>query len=81
MPIYEYHCNKCDINFETLVLSGETPQCTKCGSTEVTRLMSACGFVSKGGASSGGETPTLKSSAGSNPCGSCTSTNWSSCGM
>ncbi|MGE4519230.1 MAG: FmdB family zinc ribbon protein [Desulfobacteraceae bacterium] len=80
MPIYEYHCKKCNINFETLVMSGETPECPKCGSTEVSRLMSACGFVSKG-ASSGGEAPTLKSSAGSSPCSTCSSGNCSSCGM
>ncbi|MCB9482066.1 MAG: zinc ribbon domain-containing protein [Desulfobacteraceae bacterium] len=81
MPIYEYHCEKCNINFETLVMAGETPQCTKCGSTEVTRLMSACGFVSKGASSGGGEAPTLRSSAGSSACSSCTSGNCSSCGM
>ncbi|MDY0131205.1 MAG: zinc ribbon domain-containing protein [Desulforegulaceae bacterium] len=80
MPIYEYHCKKCDTDFEALVMSGETPECPKCGTTEVTRLMSACGFVSKG-ASFGGEAPTTKSSAGSNPCNTCPATNCSSCGM
>jgi putative FmdB family regulatory protein len=80
MPIYEYNCKKCNINFESLVMSDETPECPKCGSSGVARLMSACGFVSKG-VSSGGEAPTLKSSAGSSPCSSCTAGNCSSCGM
>ncbi|MFP3980498.1 MAG: FmdB family zinc ribbon protein [Desulfobacterales bacterium] len=76
MPIYEYHCDKCDQKFETLVRGGEVPVCPQCGSSEnLQKLLSACGFVSKG---AGGET--VSTSAGSS-CGSCTSTGCAGCGI
>jgi putative FmdB family regulatory protein len=54
MPIYEYHCNGCGHDFEYLVMGGSEPdQCPACKADTVCRLMSTCGFVSKG---SGGET-------------------------
>jgi putative FmdB family regulatory protein len=54
MPIYEYHCNACGHNFEYLVMGGNEPdQCPECRADAVCRLMSTCGFISKG---SGGET-------------------------
>lgn len=79
MPIYEYKCNSCDKEFEALVMGGSAPECPECDSNDLTRLMSACGFVSKvtGG---GGET-TVKSSASSSACSGCSSTNCSSCGI
>ncbi|MBI4522956.1 MAG: zinc ribbon domain-containing protein [Deltaproteobacteria bacterium] len=41
MPIYEYHCLRCQSNFEELVLStGETITCRDCSSPEVERLLS-----------------------------------------
>lgn len=81
MPIYEYHCNNCNKVFETLIMGDETPKCPECESENVARLMSACGFVSKGSAAAGQEAPTLSSSAGSSACSGCTSGNCSSCGM
>ncbi|MFW6081187.1 MAG: FmdB family zinc ribbon protein [Desulfosalsimonas sp.] len=75
MPIYEYFCDSCDKKFETLVRSGEVPACPQCGSRDLKKLLSACGFVSK---AAGGET--VSSSAGSS-CGSCTSSGCSSCGI
>ncbi|MBW1989193.1 MAG: zinc ribbon domain-containing protein [Deltaproteobacteria bacterium] len=75
MPIYEYHCKKCDKNFETLVMGGDVPACPACKSTDVSRLMSACGFVSKG---KGGET-TAKA-AGTSACSGCSAGSCSSCG-
>jgi putative FmdB family regulatory protein len=71
MPIYEYHCEKCDQTFECLVIGSAKPECTVCNSKKVRKLMSACGFVSKG---SGGQS--VKQAAGSS-CGSC---HASSCG-
>ena len=65
MPIYEYRCEKCGQDFECLVMGSAKPECTACNSKKVRKLMSACGFVSKGG---GGAT--VKSAAGSS-CGSC----------
>ena len=74
MPIYEYHCEKCGQDFECLVLGSHKPECTACSSKKVTKLMSACGFVSKG---AGGRT--VSSSAGSSYSG-CTSGSCAGCG-
>ncbi|MDX8402407.1 MAG: zinc ribbon domain-containing protein [Mariprofundaceae bacterium] len=42
MPIYEYHCESCGGEFETLVLRRDEPvRCKLCGAAEVTRLISA----------------------------------------
>ncbi|ACL05697.1 FmdB family zinc ribbon protein [Desulfatibacillum aliphaticivorans] len=75
MPIYEFHCNKCDANFEQLLMGSDKPECPKCASNDVNRLLSACGFVSKGG---GGET--VSSSAGVSSCAGCSATSCASCG-
>lgn len=40
MPIYEYRCKACEHEFETLVRSGSTPTCAKCGSEELERVLS-----------------------------------------
>ena len=40
MPIFDYRCKACDKTFEMLVLSGETPACTACGSTDLEKLVS-----------------------------------------
>lgn len=75
MPIYEYHCENCGEEFEYLVFGNEDPDCTACESTNVSKLMSACGFVSKG---SGGET--TRASASDSSCSGCTAGSCSSCG-
>jgi len=75
MPIYEYHCEECNANFEYLVFGQEKPDaCTSCGSTKIDRLMSACSFKSKG---SSGETVASSSSS----CSGCSATSCSSCGV
>ncbi len=76
MPIYEYHCNNCNKNFEYLVFGKEKPICPACKNKKVSRILSACGFVSKGG---GGET--VKTSASDSSCSGCTATSCSSCGL
>jgi putative FmdB family regulatory protein len=76
MPIYEYHCKDCGKNFEYLVLGGSEPdQCELCHSNNVCKLMSTCGFVSKG---SGGET--VSTSASTSSCGGCTASSCAGCG-
>ena len=75
MPIYEYHCEKCDKDFECLVFGDEKPDCPTCQSTDVCRLMSTCGFISKG---SGGQT--VSKSAGS-ACSGCAASSCTSCGQ
>ena len=71
MPIYEYHCEKCGEDFECLVLGSDKPQCDVCHSKRVTKLMSPCGFVSKG---AGGQTVASSAGSGCAGCGagSCT---------
>ena len=73
MPIYEYHCEKCGQDFECLVFGSHKPECTACKSKKVTKLMSACGFVSKG---SGGQT--VRSTAGSS-CSGCSAGSYAGC--
>ncbi len=78
MPIYEYECNACKKKFETLVMGNTVPGCPGCGSHDLSRLMSACGFVSR---SSGPSGETTTRSAGTSACSGCSSSNCSSCGM
>lgn len=75
MPIYEYHCEKCDKKFEFLVIGNETPACPDCHATEVNKLMSACGFFSKG---DGGQT--VKAAAGTSSCSGCAASSCATCG-
>ncbi len=42
MPIYEYRCDTCSNEFETLVLRrNETVHCPSCGSDRLAKLISA----------------------------------------
>lgn len=76
MPIYEYCCESCNHRFEYLVLGQDCPEsCPKCGAATLCRLMSACGFHSKG---QGGET--VKASAGASSCSGCSSSSCAGCG-
>ncbi|MDJ0886760.1 MAG: zinc ribbon domain-containing protein [Desulfobacterales bacterium] len=75
MPIYEYECQDCGKTFEYLVLGDPDPECEACKSKKVCRLMSVCGFYSKG---TGGET--IKSSAAASSCGGCSATSCAGCG-
>jgi len=75
MPIYEYHCNNCNKDFEYLIIGSAKPNCPTCDSKKVKKQMSACGFVSKGnnGAS-------VKTSASSSSCESCAASSCAGCG-
>ena len=71
MPIYEFLCSKCDLEFEKLVFNSSDPiACPKCKGKKVHRMMSTFAF------SSGGK---FKSTADSS-CGSCSSHSCSTCG-
>ena len=50
MPIYEFHCQKCDKDSELLVRSSkwEGTKCPHCGSTRLAKRLSV--FTSSGGA-------------------------------
>ena len=60
MPIFEFICDKCEHQFEILLLASDRskPVCPKCESRKVKKLMSA-GFVRPQGipSGSGGFTP------------------------
>jgi putative FmdB family regulatory protein len=62
MPIYEYACNTCGHEFETLVRSGAVPDCPSCHSTELAKRLSVF-------ATAGSTTEATPVAAG--PCGSC----------
>ncbi len=53
MPIYEFKCNTCSSEFETIVASFAdvaTVKCEQCGSADITRVPSAVhGKVNKSG--------------------------------
>lgn len=77
MPIYEYHCQECNKDFEYLVVRNQEPEaCPSCRSLKVRRLLSACGFICKG---AGGETVSSSASVGSS-CGGCTASSCAGCG-
>jgi len=40
MPIYEYACQDCGREFETLVRSGTVPACPQCRSTQLDKRLS-----------------------------------------
>ncbi len=43
MPIYEFYCQDCGLQFEKLVLSSqEKIHCPVCRQTNVAKMMSAC---------------------------------------
>lgn len=49
MPLYAYRCADCDKEFETLVRSGETPECPSCHSTHLDRQLSLIAKPASGG--------------------------------
>jgi putative FmdB family regulatory protein len=40
MPLYEYHCEDCDQEFELLVRSSETPTCPHCEGDRLAKRLS-----------------------------------------
>lgn len=75
MPIYEYHCKKCEKDFECLVFGSDTPKCPGCETDDVERLMSACGFVSRGT-----DGMTESRSAADSSCTGCSASSCAGCG-
>lgn len=66
MPIFEYTCNKCGLDFEKLVFGGQKVTCSGCGTQDVKKRLSTF-------AMSGVEKPA------SSGCSSCSSGSCSSC--
>lgn len=52
MPIYEYACQDCGKQFETLVRSDTVPQCPVCHSTHLEKQLSV--FATSGGDAAAG---------------------------
>lgn len=50
MPLYGFHCARCEDNFETLARHDETPACPSCNSKKVSRTMSRIARPRTGGA-------------------------------
>ena len=53
MPLYAYRCEDCDNRFETLVRSGDTPECPSCASTHLDRQLSLIAKPAPGGEGAG----------------------------
>jgi len=71
MPLYEFHCNRCDCDFEELVMGeGQDVRCPSCKGKRIKKLMSA--FAHKSG-------DAFVSSSGGSGCSGCTSGNCSTC--
>jgi putative FmdB family regulatory protein len=68
MPIYEYHCESCNSDFERLVLSKVDPnaECPECSGNNVKRLLSVGCFRPNGipTGSGGFKEPNCKPSGG-----------------
>ncbi|MCD6507915.1 zinc ribbon domain-containing protein [Candidatus Poribacteria bacterium] len=73
MPIYEFHCKNCGLDFEELLssLNSKSVRCPECESGEVERKLSLFGF------SSGGKIKTGQYNASS--CSSCSRTSCAGC--
>jgi putative FmdB family regulatory protein len=40
MPLFDFACSECEHTFELLVNSGETPECPKCRSKRLEKMLS-----------------------------------------
>ncbi len=49
MPIFAYRCRSCGEEFQTLVMSGETPKCRSCDSSSLEQQLSLIASPNKGG--------------------------------
>lgn len=70
MPIYEYHCDECQTDFQDLVMSRAAERevvCKSCGSGNIVKLLS--GSAVKSSAPSGGDGPGPGPSFGGGGCG------------
>lgn len=71
MPVYEFHCPACQKVYETRVeRMGEVAPCPECGSTSVTRLMSASAVHAKSAPSPMASSPCAAGACGIPPCAS-----------
>ena len=57
MPIFEYVCEKCDYEFESLVYGSAKPECPKCHGKKLTTQLSVFAVTAKGSSSSNSANP------------------------
>ncbi len=57
MPIFAYRCRACGKEFQTLVMSGETPVCKACESADLEQQLSLIASPGKGGDAGAGMAP------------------------
>ncbi len=77
MPLYEYHCDDCQGEFEVLCSfsrADEPVSCIQCNSSHTRRAISLFSAISKGG--DGMESSRSK---GGSSCASCAATSCSTC--
>jgi putative FmdB family regulatory protein len=63
MPLFEYHCQKCDHQFELLVMGSTVPACPECNSKKLEKMLSTFAVSTNGGGAA--------REAMLGPCGSC----------
>jgi putative FmdB family regulatory protein len=71
MPIYEFYCDQCEVQFEELVRNGEKPRCPECSTNDIRRLLSSFAVHSS--------SPDLGGSGASKSCASCASSSCATC--
>jgi len=71
MPIYEFYCDHCEVQFEELVRNGDRPLCPECSTNDVRRLLSSFAVHSS--------SPSLGGSGASKSCASCASSSCATC--
>jgi putative FmdB family regulatory protein len=71
MPIYEFHCQKCDSDSEILVRSSrwKGAKCPHCGSTKLEKKLSV--FASSGAASEAADACSMLPTGKRGGCGCC----------
>jgi putative FmdB family regulatory protein len=67
MPIYEYMCQECQSQAELLVQGSEQPECPKCGSAKLTKLLSVVAAPGRDAAAASG--PNLSGGSCGSGCG------------
>lgn len=61
MPLYEYQCESCQQHLELLIRGDESPECTECGSSKLSKQFSV---PAAHNAKGGGNLPVMPSGGG-----------------
>ncbi len=78
MPIYEFVCNDCENQFETIVFSkSEQVTCPKCKSEKIRKKMSCCAFKTGDNNFVGTGKRAMATGGG---CSGCSATSCGTCG-